>query len=90
LNSPDAQTYSIEEACTAARDRFSSQHDATHHLNLPCVPENAAVPPQLPSADVVNFSDKLVMLDFTRRFLALIVHIKTLSARELCHWGIVG
>jgi hypothetical protein len=39
-----AQTYSTEEACTAARDRFSGQHDATHHLNLRCVPENVAVP----------------------------------------------
>jgi hypothetical protein len=39
-----AQTYSTEEACTAARDRFSGQHDAKHHLNLRCVPENAAVP----------------------------------------------
>jgi hypothetical protein len=39
-----AETYPTEEACTAARDRFSGQHDATHHLNLRCVPENVAVP----------------------------------------------
>jgi hypothetical protein len=33
-----------EEACIAARVRFRGQHDAGNHLNLRCVPENAAVP----------------------------------------------
>jgi hypothetical protein len=39
-----AQTYPTEKACAAGRDRFSGQHDAAHHLDLRCVPENAAVP----------------------------------------------
>jgi hypothetical protein len=39
-----AQTYPTEEACIAARDRFLAQHDATHELDLKCVPEEAALP----------------------------------------------
>jgi len=39
-----AKTYSTEQACAAARARFWGQHDAMHHLNLKCVPENLAVP----------------------------------------------
>jgi hypothetical protein len=39
-----ARTYPTEEACIDARNRFRAQHDATHQLDLKCIPEESALP----------------------------------------------
>jgi hypothetical protein len=44
LTHQHAETYPTEQACIAARDRFLAEHDATHHRDLRCVPQDAALP----------------------------------------------
>jgi hypothetical protein len=39
-----ARTYPTEEACIDALNRFRAQHDATHQLDLKCIPEESALP----------------------------------------------
>jgi hypothetical protein len=39
-----AQTYPTEEVCIDALNRFRAQHDATHQLDLRCIPEESALP----------------------------------------------
>jgi hypothetical protein len=39
-----ARTYPTEEACVDALNRFRAQHDATHQLDLKCIPEESVLP----------------------------------------------